>query len=421
MPSSRTSSGSRSRPSASSASLTSSATSITSGEADVGRRVEVEEDEVRPLGPVDPRVPRVHVDAAHVHHPEQRELVVDERDAIVRCCAAPSRVDTRSGTVGIQSGMCDGASFWKNALPAIAVGVAAHRERPVAEVRHEHGRDRAVVREQVALRDPFLGPEDLVEVRELDLAGAPCSAASSSSGERLLATTSSRRLVVAQALVRRLPQPAVVRPLENSTSATSSGSTQARRPCGRAASSAPRRAATSSRWSGRSSVEQPLDLGLGEARCRRCRPSARPPSSWTPSTSDPKLAAAPALRPSCSRRRRTPGGRASSPSASRACRLPSRYGSRRAWRSRPRAPAPRPPRAAPRRRRRPPRAGSARSAGRAARSSRLRRSRQRPVDERLAVVLEQVEREVDERRPAPAASPRSSAGPARRARRPRRR
>ena len=39
----------------------------------LGRRVEVEEDEVRPVGPVDARVPRVHVDAAHVHHPEQRE------------------------------------------------------------------------------------------------------------------------------------------------------------------------------------------------------------------------------------------------------------------------------------------------------------------------------------------------------------
>ena len=38
----------------------------------LGRRVEIEEDEVRPVGLVDARVPRVHVDAAHVHHPEQR-------------------------------------------------------------------------------------------------------------------------------------------------------------------------------------------------------------------------------------------------------------------------------------------------------------------------------------------------------------
>ncbi len=46
----------------------------------LGRRVEVEEHEVGPVGPVDPRVPRVHVDAAHVRHPEQRELVVHERE-----------------------------------------------------------------------------------------------------------------------------------------------------------------------------------------------------------------------------------------------------------------------------------------------------------------------------------------------------
>ena len=49
-----------------------------------------------------------------------------------------------------------------------AVGIAAHRERPPAQVRHEHVCDLAVVVDQVALRDPLVGPEDLVEVRELD-------------------------------------------------------------------------------------------------------------------------------------------------------------------------------------------------------------------------------------------------------------
>ena len=47
----------------------------------LGRRIEVEEDEVRPVRAIDTRVPGVHVDAAHVHHPEQRELVVDDRKA----------------------------------------------------------------------------------------------------------------------------------------------------------------------------------------------------------------------------------------------------------------------------------------------------------------------------------------------------
>ena len=52
------------------------------------------------------------------------------------------------------------------ALPA--VGIALHRERAVAQVRDEHRRDVAVVGEQVALRDPLVRPEQLVEVRELE-------------------------------------------------------------------------------------------------------------------------------------------------------------------------------------------------------------------------------------------------------------
>ena len=61
------------------------------GEPDVGGRVEVEEHEVGPVGLVDPRVPRVQVDAAHVHHPEQRELVVDERRVDLALLAAATR------------------------------------------------------------------------------------------------------------------------------------------------------------------------------------------------------------------------------------------------------------------------------------------------------------------------------------------
>ena len=85
-------------------------------EADVLGRVEVEEHPVGPLGLVDARRPRVQVDAAHVHHPEQRELVVDER-VVDRSRFSPSRVETGNGARSIQSGMCDGASFWKKCLP----------------------------------------------------------------------------------------------------------------------------------------------------------------------------------------------------------------------------------------------------------------------------------------------------------------
>src|SRR5580765_3367456 len=42
--------------------------------------VEVEQDEIGTVGLVDARVPRVHVDAVHLHHPEQRLAAVDERE-----------------------------------------------------------------------------------------------------------------------------------------------------------------------------------------------------------------------------------------------------------------------------------------------------------------------------------------------------
>jgi hypothetical protein len=62
--------------------------------------------------------------------------------------------------------MCDGACFLEEALALPAVRMALHRERPLAQVGYEHAGDVPVVREQVALRDPLLGPERLVEVRE---------------------------------------------------------------------------------------------------------------------------------------------------------------------------------------------------------------------------------------------------------------
>ena len=96
----------------------------------LGRRVEIEEDEVGTVGPIDARIPRVHVDAAHVHHPEQRQLVVDDREVdhfFVRAC----RVETCARKVWIHSGMCVGRVLLEERLAVGAVGVAAHRERPV--------------------------------------------------------------------------------------------------------------------------------------------------------------------------------------------------------------------------------------------------------------------------------------------------
>ena len=123
--------------------------------------------------------------------------------------AAPSRVETGTRRALDPVRHVRRRVLLEEELALPAVGVALHRERPVAQVRHEHGRDVAVVREQVALRDPLVRPERLVEVRELQHARPRRISA----GIGLLATHLVRRLVLAQALERRRPQPAVVRPL----------------------------------------------------------------------------------------------------------------------------------------------------------------------------------------------------------------
>ena len=110
-----------------------------------------------------------------------------------------------------------------------AVGVALHRERPVAQVRHEHRRDVAVVGEQVALRDPLVRPERLVEVRELQQRACRRGAPPSASGS--LAAHLLGGLVLAQPLVRRARaggRRASTR--RTRPRATSSGSTQTTSP-----------------------------------------------------------------------------------------------------------------------------------------------------------------------------------------------
>jgi hypothetical protein len=134
------------------------------------RRVEVEEHEVGSLGLVDPRVPGVHVDAVHLHHPEERELVVHEREvdeprlALSRPGAEPLRRDPvrlALGRVLLEEEAARGP------LPE-----PLHRERPVLQVRDERGRDGGVVVPEVALRHAVLGEEHAVGAREAHLAAA---------------------------------------------------------------------------------------------------------------------------------------------------------------------------------------------------------------------------------------------------------
>ena len=175
------------------------------GEADVGRGVEVEEDEVGPVGLVDARVPRVHVDAAHVDHPEQCVFVVDDGGvdpAFLRRSLARRDLHVEARDPLGHALRC---VFLEERLAISAVGIATHRERPIAQVRDEHLGDRGVVVDQVALGDPEVGPEQLVEVGQFHLPLLHL--------RRTLPPHVDRRLVIAQPLEGGRAQVTVVRPL----------------------------------------------------------------------------------------------------------------------------------------------------------------------------------------------------------------
>src|SRR4051794_6248624 len=137
-------------------------------EAVVGR-VEVEEHEVRPVGLVDARVPRVHVDAVHLHHPEERVARVDEREvdeprlsfAAPRPCAELTRRDPVRHPLGRL--LLEERAAREPFAPAL------HRERPVLQVRQEHVGDLVVIAEQVALRDAVVGEQHAVGRAQLHL------------------------------------------------------------------------------------------------------------------------------------------------------------------------------------------------------------------------------------------------------------
>ena len=110
------------------------------------------------------RGPGVEVDAPHRDDPEQRQLVVDDGVVDHPGLSLPRGRGKRGGLEPV--GRVLRRVLLEEALPLPPVRVALHRERPRPEVRHDGWRDRAVVREQIALRDSLLGPEGLVEVRE---------------------------------------------------------------------------------------------------------------------------------------------------------------------------------------------------------------------------------------------------------------
>ena len=126
------------------------------------RRVEVEDDVVRPVRLVDARIPGVHVDAVHLHHPDDRCRLVDDGEideprlafALARPGAElpgrePVRLALRRLLVEVR-------------LAADAVRVALQRERAVLQVRDDRRPDLGVVLGEVLLRDPVAREQDLV-------------------------------------------------------------------------------------------------------------------------------------------------------------------------------------------------------------------------------------------------------------------
>ena len=134
-------------------------------------RVEVDQQVVRPLDVVDPRVPRVQLDAAEVRDPREPGGVRDDGEVRV----PPARKVDPERVQPVRMRL-------RNALlveekPVHAVRVALHLHRPAAHVVEHAGRDVDVVLDQVALRQPGLREEDLVQVGEADVAAADAHAA----------------------------------------------------------------------------------------------------------------------------------------------------------------------------------------------------------------------------------------------------
>ena len=121
------------------------------------------------VGPVDvvaACVPLVQIDTAEIDHPEERRHVLDHRkvDDVSRRVLDRARLDPRRPRRR--------RALHEEELPRGAVRVALHDHSAVAQVGEEHRRDRHVVADEVALREAEVGPEDLAEIGEPDLAVA---------------------------------------------------------------------------------------------------------------------------------------------------------------------------------------------------------------------------------------------------------
>ena len=172
-------------PSASSTSLTSSATSTTSAKpaSAAGSRSKRTKSGRSGLSTREYHVFRSMQPMFTIQSSASSSLTIGRLDL----AAAPGRVAGRDLELPRRDpvGHVLGRVLLEEVAARDPVGIALHRERPVLQVRQQDGRNRAVVGEQVALRDPVVREEDLVEVGELERAasrGAARSAAAPRGG-----------------------------------------------------------------------------------------------------------------------------------------------------------------------------------------------------------------------------------------------
>jgi hypothetical protein len=125
--------------------------------------IEVDEHVVGALDVFDPAVPRMQIDAAEVGDPREARPI--GHDGEVGCAPTPREDDVhRLEPVRMRAR----DTLLVEEEPVDAVGVAQHLHGPAPDVRKEALGHVEVVANEVALRQPVLGEEDFLEVRELD-------------------------------------------------------------------------------------------------------------------------------------------------------------------------------------------------------------------------------------------------------------
>ncbi len=125
--------------------------------------VQVEVQVVRPVDVVAARVPLVQVDAAEVHHPQERGEVLDHRelDDVARGVLDGARLDPRRARVR--------RALHEEERALGAIRITLHHHRAVLDVGQQRRGDMGVILQEVALRHVQARPEDLPEIRQLDL------------------------------------------------------------------------------------------------------------------------------------------------------------------------------------------------------------------------------------------------------------